>query len=289
MPGSESQARKLRFGAYELDAATRELRKHGQSIHVVMILLALGVQCMAAPPGTEAAQGKPFIESDRVELIRADPELTGIQPEPSDDRLDGLVQAAGEKLAGLFANLAGISFAEEIHEMRFEDSMVETSRRESFRYVVRPLSGAASGLFEELRNDVHTGLALRSPTNSDFLVLGNFFKLLRYVLPEYRDQSRFRCLGRWTALGQDYFVVAFAQRPEGTELQSHIEIGSGRTACLQGLAWIDAASNRIVRLRLDVLGPVEDPPFETLTTDISLAPIHLPSFGAESWLPVSVT
>ena len=34
MPGSESQARKIRFGPYELDEAARELRKNGLSIHL---------------------------------------------------------------------------------------------------------------------------------------------------------------------------------------------------------------------------------------------------------------
>ncbi len=34
MPGNESQARKIRFGPYELDEAARELRKNGLSIHL---------------------------------------------------------------------------------------------------------------------------------------------------------------------------------------------------------------------------------------------------------------
>jgi len=34
VPGSEDHPRKFRFGAYELDEAARELRKHGQSIHL---------------------------------------------------------------------------------------------------------------------------------------------------------------------------------------------------------------------------------------------------------------
>lgn len=289
MPGIEDRLRKFRFGPFGLDEAARESRQHGQSIHLAIILLALAAQCTAAPPGTKAAESKPFIECDQVELIRSVPELTGIQLEPNQDRLDRLLQAAGEQLAGLFANLGGISSAEQIHEMRFEDSMAETSRRERFRYGVQPLPNGGMERFEELRTDPDTGLAVHSPAGSDFLIVGHFFKLLRYLLPEYRNQSRFRYLGRWTASGQDYFVVAFAQRPEGTEPLSHIQIGGGRTARLQGLAWIDAVTNRMVRLRLDLLRPVEDLPFQTLTTDISLAPVNFPSFGAESWLPASVT
>jgi len=240
-------------------------------------LLALALQC-------RAAESKPFIDCDRAELVEAVPELAGIQFEPSEARVDGVLEATGDGLRGMFAKLAGMSAAEEIHEMRFEDTMAETSRRETFRYVVGPFANGAP--FEEFRTDPKTGLAVQAAVKSDFLITGHFFKLLRYLLPEYRGQSHFRYLGRWTAPGHEYFVVAFAQRSEGTELQSNITLGSGRTALLQGLVWIDSATHRMVRLRLDLLARIED---NSLTTDISLVPIHFPSIGAEFWLPAGVT
>jgi len=241
---------------------------------LVVVVGVVGAQCLAA-------QNKPFVECDRAELVQAVPELAGIQFEPSEDRLDGLLDATGDRLGRMFAKLVGFSASEEIHEMRFEDSMGEASRRERFRYVVRPP--------EEFRTDPNSDLAVQVPPKSDFLVAGHFFRLLRYLLPEYRDQSRFRYLGRWKGSGQDDFVVAFAQRPEGTELPSHIQIGGGRTASLQGLVWIDSATNRIVRLRLDLLGHLEDFPFKTLTTDLSLAPMNFPSMGTEFLLLARVT
>jgi VWFA-related protein len=257
------------------------------AVNNLAVLLALAVQCTAAPPGS--TEIKPFIECDRVELVRAVPELAGIQFEPGEDRLDGLLQAVGERLRGMFAKLVATSAAEEIHEMRFEDTMVETSRRENFRYVVRPLAGGVRELFEELRTEPNTGLPVEAAPTSDFLVMGHFFRLLRYLLPEQREQSRFRYLGRWTTPEQEYFVLAFAQRSEGTQLRSHILLGGGRTAPLQGIVWIDSTTNRIVRLRLDLLGRIEDFAFKTLTTDISLASINFPSVGAEYWLPARVT
>jgi VWFA-related protein len=183
----------------------------------------------------------------------------------------------------MFAKLAGISAAEEIHEMRFEDSMAETSRRESFRYVVRPLAGGVREPFEELRTDPKTGLAVQAEVKSDFLISRHFFKLLHYLLPEYRGQSHFRYLGRWPAPGRDYFVVAFAQRPEGSN-----QVARGRAELLQGIVWIDSATHRIVRLRLDLLQRIADFPFETLTTDISLAPLKFQSGDTEFWLSARV-
>ena len=242
-------------------------------------LLVLAVRCTAA-------ESKPFIECDRAELVQAVPELAGIQFEPSEDRVDEALQATSDGLRGMFAKLAGISAAEEIHEMRFEESMAETSRRESFRYVVRSVRESAREPFEELRTEPKTGLPVEAATNGDFLITGHFFRLLRYLLPEYRGQSHFRYLGRWSAPGHEYFVVALAQRSQGTDLQSHIQIGGGRTALLQGLVWIDSTTHRMVRLRLDLLARIED---NSLTTDISLIPINFPSMGAEFWLPARVT
>ena len=250
----------------------------GVRFQVFIAGLLLGVQC-------NAGESKPFVECDRAELVRAVPELAGIQFEPSEDRVDGILEASGDRLRGMFAKLVGISAAEEIHEMRFEDSMVETSRRENFRYVVRPVAEGALEHFEELRTDPKTGRAVEAATNGDFLITGHFFRLLRYLLPEYRDQSHFRYLGRWTASGRDYSVVAFAQRPEGTDLQSHIQIGGGRTALLQGLVWIDSATHRTVKLRMDLLARIED---NSLTTDISLVSMNFPSNDTEFLLPAKV-
>jgi len=252
--------------------------------HLAM-LLALVVQCASALTGAKAADSKPFIECDRDELLQAVPELTGIQFEASQGRLDGLLQTTGERLSGMFAKLVGISVAEDIHEMRFENSMAETSRRENFRYVVQALAEGAREHFGELRKDPATGTAIQTATKSDFLVTGHFFRLLSYVFPEYRDQSRFRYLGRW----KNYFVVAFAERREVTAMQSDNPIGGSRTPLLQGLVWIEGATNRIVRLRLDLLERIEGFPFEALTRDISLAPMNVQSIGTEILLPVTVT
>jgi VWFA-related protein len=242
------------------------------------------VQCFAAAPGARAADSKPFIECDRAELVQAVPELAGIQFDPSEDRPAGLLQATGERLRGIFAKPLAISAAEDIHEMRFEDSMAEASRRESFRYVLRPLPAGEREPFEEVRMDPKSELVIHAPPKSDFVIMGHFFKLLRYLLPENRNQSRFRYLGRWTARGQDYFVVAFAQRPEGAGLQ----IEGPSTPLLQGLVWIDSATNRLARLRLDLLARPEDFPFKTLTTDILLAPFNFQSVGTEFLLPARV-
>ena len=192
--------------------------------------------------GAAAAQ-KPFIDCNKDELVRAVPELAGIQFDSNQDNLDGLLRATGENLESMFAKLVDISAAEDIHEMRFEDGMAGTSRHEAFRYVVKaPAANGGKRQFDEFRIDANTKARVQPPSHIDFLVIGRFLELLHYLLPQYQPESQFRYMGRSNADGQDSFVVVF-----------------GQTAQLQGIAWIDAATKRIVRLRVDV-GPVEGSP-----------------------------
>src|ERR1035438_5993034 len=243
--------------------------------------LALGflVCGVAAGQAARTAESKPLIDCDSAELLRAIPELAGTQFDSKQDGLEALLEASGENLRTMLAKLEDISAAEEIHEMRFETNMARISRREDFRYVVKWVPNAAQEQFTEFRLDPATG-ASAHPPNGDYLVTGHFFSLIRYLLPENRERSSFRYLGRSAAAGADFFIVAFAQRPESTD---------SRAAPLQGVVWVDAATHRIVRLRTDLLGRLADSPLETLTTDISLVPVSFPYLERTFWLPARVT
>jgi VWFA-related protein len=239
--------------------------------------------------GVAAAQNdKLFVDCDSAELVRAIPELQGTQFDSRQDGLDELLKATGEDLRATLAKLVDVSGTERIREMRFDDSMARYGRSEDFRYLVQAASDATPGQFTESRLDFTTGAAAQPPI-SEFVVMGHFFKLVRYLLPQYRDQSRFRYVGRSTVAGADLLLVAFAQRPESTESLGHVSAAGGRGLRFQGLVWIDAATHGIARLRADLVENPQDSPFETLETDISLAPVNFPYIESTFWLPAKVT
>jgi VWFA-related protein len=238
----------------------------------IWIVPALSVFGAAAPQTAEPAETKPFVECNSDELTHALPELTGMQFDFNQDRLDGLLRKTGEDLLSMFAKPLDISATEQIHEMRFEDGMGEAGRRETYRYLVRLLGKDSLEPLDELRVEPENGAPVPAPT-ADFLVISHFENLLRTLLPQVREESRFRYLGRTRSAGQDSWLVAFAQRAGGE----------------QGLMWIDAATHRIVRLRTDVSGRSEGLPLETLTTDIAVVPVKFPSLGTVFWLPARVT
>lgn len=233
---------------------------------------------------------KPFVDCNQDELIRAVPDLAGIQFDANQDGLDGLLRATGENLENIFAKFVDVSAAEDVNEMRFEEDVAASSRREVFRYGVKVLPAGGPERFREFRVDAKTEAPIQQSATIDYLVISHFLKSLDYLLPRYRAQLRFRYVGRSNAGGQDLFVMAFAQRPESVELHSSILAGSdGRTAPMQGIAWIDATSKRVVRLRMDLLGQIEKFPFESLTTDLSMVPVNFKSIGSVLWLPDRVT
>jgi VWFA-related protein len=237
-----------------------------------------------------ATPQKPFVDSTPEELIRAVPDLAGVQFDANQSSLEGLLRATGENLANMFARFADISAAEQINELRFTDDMGGTTRLEAFRYAIRFIPSGGAEPFEETRIDPKTKAQVRPPESAEFLVVSNFFKLLNYMHPRFLGQSRFRYLGRSNSGGQDFFVVAFAQRPDGTGVHSNIQTGAnGETARMQGLAWIDASTQRITRLRLDLLGQIDGFPLETLTTDIALIPVNFKAPPSPYWLPARIT
>jgi VWFA-related protein len=228
------------------------------------IVLALGAYSAEAPQ-------KLYIDCNKEELSHAVPELAGIAFDASQDGVDRLLETTGENLENMLAKFVDISAAEDIHEMRFEDGMAESSRREAFRYVVKAVPDGALEQLVETRIDPATKTIFQSPAHIDFLVTGRFLESLSYFLPEDQGQSRFRYIGRANTDEIDCLVVAFAEPPER----------------LQGIAWIDAATKRMVRLRIDVR-PAGGP-LENVSTSISIVPVKFGSMGTVLWLPARVT
>jgi VWFA-related protein len=283
---------KVRFRLIELEDSLGSLdhAKDGLRDNQKMLRLAVVSAIVCGLGSLQAADlaGKRWIDCDANELLHTVPDLAGTKFDTSQASLDSLLQTTGEELKGMLAKFVDISATEQIHEMRLEADMEESSRRETFRYVIEPGPDSAPERFAEQRLDPAT-MAPAQPPNGDFLVLGHFYKLLAYLLPQYRKEVSYRYVGSYNGAGTDLVVVAFAQNRDSNQLRSHIGVGEGRAALLQGIVWIDAATHRIVRLRADVMGQVEGSPLQSVSTDIALVPVNFAELGEGYWLPAAVT
>jgi VWFA-related protein len=237
---------------------------------------------------TASPPEKLFINCDGPELLRLIPDLAGMSYDASQDGLHALLKSIGENLSAMLGKLVDLSAAEQVHEIRMEAGMGEAGRRENFRYSIKLTPEGQQEQFNELRLDP-ASMSPARPPDGEFLAIGHFYKLVRYLLPQYRAQSSFRYIGRSTTDGRDLLIIVFAQHPDSIGLRSHIGLREGRAALLQGVVWIEAATHRVVRLRADLQGRIEGFPFERLSTDISFVPVTFARLGTVLWLPAAVT
>ena len=144
-----------------------------------------------------------------------------------------------KNLEGMFARLVDVAATEQIHEMRFEDGAESPGRWQTYRYLVKRLVEGSPEPFTELRVGPDPNAPTPAPADG-FLVVGHFEKLLGYLLPQYRQDSRFRYLGRVREAGQASWtgLVAFAQRTDSVQPLGNIQLTGGRVARMQGLVWI---------------------------------------------------
>lgn len=232
---------------------------------------------------TAASAQHLYIDATHEELARAVPELAALQPASDADKLDEVLRAAAKTLNTSLDLLADVSAAERINEMRLDGGVATSGRVENYRYGIRATLDGGEQLFTEFRIDPKTGARARPPEVIQFLNLGHFMQTLGYLMPQYLSRSRFRYLG---TVG-NFTVLVFAQKAGEKLPRGPIVSGAG-PAPLQGLVWMDS-SNRIVRLRTDLMGAVEGFPLQTAATDILFAPVTFMPGSQVFWLPRQVT
>ena len=157
-----------------------------------------------------------------------------------------------------------------------------------YNYVALAEAGAMKGRLREYRTnakgepvqpDAKTGL---SPSDSSPCPC-NFH-------PDYQADSRFRYLGREEMEKQDTYVVAFAQRPQVARQTASVQfLGQSGIVFMQGVAWIDPVSFRIIRLRTDIQQPESNVGLQKETTQVLYSEVSFAQSDKTLWLPREVT
>ena len=84
-------------------------------------------------------------------------------------------------------------------------------------------------------------------------------------------------------------MLAFAQQPAVSKLYGTFKSGDVMvTTFTQGLAWVDAQTYQILRLRTDLLKPLLEVKLEKQTTEINYAEVHFKGIENGFWLPKEV-
>jgi VWFA-related protein len=247
---------------------------------------ATGARALDQPDVHSYTDTRSVVDWSTRELLKNIPELKGLKPAESQDQLASILANVGANVAAFVREFPDTACTERISTTAYNSAGDEVmSRDDKYNYIALAASGAEGTDFREYRAD-----SRGNPTQQrgPAVATGFVFASLHFD-PKYQHESAFRLLGHQEMGGLDALVVAFAQRPGEARLWGRVTL-SGRpvVVLVQGVAWIDPASYRILRLRTDLLAPQKDIGLTRDTTEIEYAAVHFDQGNLTLWLPREV-
>lgn len=254
-----------------------------------------------------------FVSCSLAELQHAVPELKGIKAADNQGGLSDLLDKIGSETVELYRKVPNLI----AHERVIESQRGLIVSQQEFSYLTLARRSEDGVTLDEFRVDLQTGAALQTDTSKTDsasegasstslafedlvrasqqqsarntggppLTQGFVYKWL-YFYPSNRSESTFRYLGRQKIDGHQTLVVAFAQTPGAVRMPGEIRFEDRSfPAYYQGVAWVDAADFRMVRLRTDLLQIAVNLPLTQLTAEVQFAQTRASGFDALSWLP----
>jgi tetratricopeptide (TPR) repeat protein len=231
------------------------------------------------------------VDQPVAELMHELPELKGMQPAEDQEQLGAILKTVSQNVETFFSSLPSTTSLEQLRMERLHrDGSVAEARNQDFQYLVLAENRKASQPnFEEYRTDATGSRAVQGGFGGRFMVTQGFAAASLHFHPTFRRGCKFRYLGRQSVDGHDHFVLAFAQRPETAEVLESFRIGQvGTVVLIQGLAWVDASTYQIRRLRTDLLKPLPLIHLDRQTTDISFKEVSFSDVKSDLWLPRQV-
>jgi len=248
------------------------------------------------------AGARPYLSDSIGELRKHIPELDGAKSTTTQDPLPGALLKTGAQLDELLQKLPDLVAEETVSTSRWldfreavptcvgmsgcVDSVPTSQKTERFDYFMLPhrLQNGVRRL-DEYRTAIGQPFDKQDqPYFQGFASFWSVFSSLR------RKESEFRYIGQQKMDGHSTFVVGFAQIPGAVKYSPTIVTRMGSVPMLlQGLAWIDEKSFRIVRLRADLLSPQPEIGYESQASTIRFGQARIPALALDLWLPKNVS
>lgn len=223
-------------------------------------------------------------------LMEAVPDLKGLEPAPSQDDLPAILEKTGENVRTFFTGFQDTVSLEQVREERLaKDGKVKDFQELKFQYLLISQPRAGRLELEEYRTNSHGDRTAPTGLDSGFMLTSGFASASLLFHPAYQSGANFRYLGRQSVKGRVVDVVAFAETPDKAQMIERFNINDVSVLVLfQGLAWIDADTYKIVRLRTDLLKPESKIRLQRQTTEITYDPVEFKQVASAIWLPSEV-
>ena len=247
------------------------------------------VEAGQAPSSRESASA-PVADWTSEEVVKAIPELKGLRPAASQDDLPPLLAKVGANVKAFFDTLPDVSAREEIVLERLDWSgRILEKELEEFSYLDIVRATATGNRLDEYRTDSKGRRTEPTPLEGGFVTVG-FASMTDIFHPGYQADSSFRYLGEQDLHGRATKVIYFSQIPGKARPEETIHSPLKTIDVLvRGVAWIDAGSYQVERMRTDIAFPLDDPQLKSVTTQSRFAEIHFRNDARALWLPAEVT
>lgn len=234
---------------------------------------------------------KSIVTQPVAELTRAVPELRGLEPASAQDELPAILGKAGENVRAFFESFPNTISTEQIRQERLRDGRVKESQDHKYAYLLLARAekqGQSLGL-EEYRADATGARTIPHGLEGGFMLTTGFASAALFFHPAYQFGASFRLLGTQTVDGHRALLVAFAQRPETARTVERFNADEASVLILlQGVAWVDAGTYKIIRMRTDLLKPASKVRLARQTTEIQFREVQFKDITPTFWLPGEV-
>ena len=233
-----------------------------------------------------------ILQRNPAELMAEFPELKGLVPDSDQSKLDPILRSVAESVQALFQSFPDTSSHEQIEmEVLHPNGRVAQSQAQQFEYLMVKGSDENGVHLSEYRTDKAGNRATPGGTDGGrYMVTVGFASDPLIFHPDYLAGSSLRLLGRQRLDGHDTLVIAFAERPATAKMLEEFRISNASAVVLvQGIAWVDAATYQVLRMRTDLLRPVPELRLEAQATDVRFGEVRFPSKDQPMWLPQDVT
>jgi tetratricopeptide (TPR) repeat protein len=230
---------------------------------------------------------KSVLDQPLPALVKAFPELRGIEPAANQDPTASILRAVGENVQAQFQNFADTASRERIEQQTLRSGgKVSGSLDQRFQYLMLAERQKERVDVQEYRTNFRGNRVDLAGLEDGFMITSGFASADMIFHPIYQSEADFRYLGRQEINARSALVIAFAQKPRTARIFERFNSGSASALILvQGLAWIDSETNRILRLRTDLLKPAQEVRLNSQTTEIDYGDVHFGGAPASFWLP----
>ena len=221
------------------------------------------------------------------ELLKTARELKGIVLAAGQDELPFILEKVGANVESFVRNFPDTASTEEIQYGGPDSEDISTAFR--FRYLALTDQGAPIAGLHEFRQDSEGhDVDAQSMMKRSTIVTSGFVSMPLLFHPQYRTGSDFRLLGRQTLERQETEVIGFAQRTANT-LSIHMNpSGHWTTYPIQGVAWVNATTGQILRVKTWLMTGSGKANAATVTTTVDFSEVHFKHNSRAFWLPRDV-